>query len=114
MTLYKVNPGKYRHIVTFQTISSVRDEYGQITDSWEDTYTTRAGIFPISGKDVFTRDFVQSEISHRIHVRYNPEIKITSEMRVLFGTRIFSIIAPPINFQEKNIELQILCKEVES
>jgi hypothetical protein len=34
-------------------------------------------------------------------------------MRVLFGERVFSIVSPPINFQEKNIELQILCKEEE-
>jgi SPP1 family predicted phage head-tail adaptor len=112
MTLYKINPGKYRHIIEIQRNDKVRDSYGRITDSWTPVTTTRAGIFPISGRDVFTRDFVESEISHRIHIRYDPAHVINSQMRILFENRIFHIIAPPINFQEKNIELQILCKEV--
>jgi SPP1 family predicted phage head-tail adaptor len=50
-------------------------------------------------------------MTHRIFVRFNPTLKINSSMRILFGDRIFDIISPPINFQEKNIELSILCKE---
>jgi SPP1 family predicted phage head-tail adaptor len=112
MTLFKINPGKYKHIVMFQEKLQVKDRFGQVTDTWVDFFKTRAGIFPISGRDVFTRDFVESEISHRVHIRYNPTIDINSHMRILFGERTFTIIAPPINFQESNEELQILCKEV--
>jgi SPP1 family predicted phage head-tail adaptor len=113
MTLFKINPGKYRHVVTFQIQTTARDKYGQIEEIWSDFFKTRAGIFPISGKEVFQRDFVESEISHRVHIRYTPTHVINSQMRVLFGERVFSIVSPPINFQEKNIELQILCKEEE-
>jgi SPP1 family predicted phage head-tail adaptor len=114
MTLYKINPGKYRHIVTFQRNTAPKDRYGaQPTANWENVYTTRAGIYPISGKEIFEKITVDGEISHRVHIRYNPTIVINSQMRVLFGNRVFSIIAPPINFQERNDELQILCKEEE-
>lgn len=115
MTMYKINPSKYRHIVTFQKVIEVDNPYGErpkIDDSdWENVLTTRAGIFPISGKDIFEALMTESEITHKIHVRYHPTIKIDSTMRIKFGDRIFSIIAPPINFQERNIELQILAKE---
>lgn len=97
----------------FQRQTTVRDTYGQTKNIWTDAYKTRAGIFPISGKEVFTRDFVESEISHRVHIRYNPTIEIDSKMRILFENRVFEVTAPPINFQEQDIELQILCKEVE-
>lgn len=113
MTLFKINPGKYRHVVTFQKQTTTRDKYGQVKEEWSEVLKTRAGIFPISGKEVFQRDFVESEISHRVHIRYHPTIVINSQMRILFGNRVFSIVSPPINFQERNIELQILCKEEE-
>jgi SPP1 family predicted phage head-tail adaptor len=113
MTLFKINPGKYRHVITIQKQTSERNPYGEITEEWTDIYKTRAGIFPISGKEIFEKQFVESEISHRVHIRYNPTIVINSQMRIIFGDRVFSIVAPPINFQERNDELQILCKEDE-
>jgi SPP1 family predicted phage head-tail adaptor len=113
MSPYRVNPSKYRHIITIQKQTTTRDPYGQIKEEWTDVLKTRAAIYPISGREVFQRDFVESEISHRIHVRYNPTIVINSQMRILFGQRLFTITAPPINYQEKNEELQILCKEDE-
>jgi SPP1 family predicted phage head-tail adaptor len=116
MSLFKINPGKYRHIVMFQRLINANDSWGETPpeeeQNWEDVLKARVGIFPISGKDVFTAEFVNSEISHRIQMRYNPTLKIDSSMRIKFGNRIFNIISPPINYQEKNVELQFLCREV--
>jgi SPP1 family predicted phage head-tail adaptor len=110
-----VNPGKYRHIITFQQQLETDNPYGERPRNddanWEDVKTTRAGIFPISGRDIFEAMRTDSEITHKIMVRYDPTFKIDSSMRILFNGRIFDIISPPINFQEKNIELSILCKE---
>jgi len=113
MTLFNINPGKYRHVVTIQKQTTARNPYGEISEEWTDVAKARAGIFPISGKEVFQKQFVESEISHRIHIRYNPTYVINSQMRILFNNRVFSIVSPPINFQEKNVELQMLCKEDE-
>lgn len=113
MTMFRINAGKYRHIITFQKLGETRNSYGEIdrdnNDNWENVLTTRAGIFPISGKELLSAEFVKAEMTHKIQLRY---IKgINSDMRVLFGTRIFDIVSPPINFQEKNLELQLMCKE---
>lgn len=113
MTLFKINPGKYRHVITIQRQTQERNKYGEIKNVWTDFFKTRAGIFPISGKEILEKLFVESAITHRIHIRYIPRTPITSEMRILFDNRVFNIIAPPINFQERNDELQLLCKEVE-
>lgn len=115
MTKYVINPGKYRHVVTIQKQLETDTPYGERPRNddanWVDVMTTRAGIHPISGRDIFDAMMTHSEITHKIFVRYHPTIKIDSSMRILFGTRIFDIISPPINFQEKNIEYAILCKE---
>lgn len=117
MTMYQVNPGKYKHIVTFQRVIENRNSYGEIIrgdeTNWEDYFQTRAGIFPLSGREFFTARMSESEITHKIQVRYNPETPIDSTMRIKFGNRIFDIISPPINYQEKNVEYNILCKERE-
>ncbi len=113
--MFKINAGKYRHVATLQKLSTIRSPYGGIDRNndanWDDIATIRIAIFPISGKDVLTAEYVKSEITHRIAIRYNPELTITSDMRINFNGRVFDIISPPIDFQEKNMELQLMCKE---
>lgn len=110
MTKFMINPGSYRHIIVFQQMSSTQNSYGENTEEWTDVIKTRGGIYPISGKEFFAADTVNNEVTHKINMRYIPGI--TSDMRIMFGDRIFHLISPPINFQEKNVELQLLCKEV--
>jgi SPP1 family predicted phage head-tail adaptor len=111
----RINPGKYRHLVTFQRLSGVSNEYGEtsvnLDQSWEDAFTARVGIFPISGREFLALegDMKQSEVSHRIVMRYRKGIE--SNMRVKFGSRKFDIISPPINNYERNEELLMFAKE---
>jgi SPP1 family predicted phage head-tail adaptor len=115
MTMFRINPGKYRNIVTFQAPINARNPYGEVPKeddaNWEDVYTVRVGIFPLSGKELVTAQITENEITHKVYVRYNPQVTITSKMRIKYGERVFDIVAPPVNFQEKDVELQILCKE---
>lgn len=111
----RINSGKYRHIVTFQRLKETQNSYGEtsvnLNENWEDAFTARVGIFPISGREALTEDVRQGEISHRIVLRY---IKgVDSKMRIKFGSRFFEIISPPVNTQEKNHELLLFCKERE-
>ncbi len=108
MTLFRINAGKYKHIVTFQRLSQTRDSYGQ-QKIWEDVLTIKAAILPISAREAMTVDFRSGEISHKIHIRYTKGIE--NNMRIVYGNRIFDIVSPPINYQEKGLELQLLCKE---
>jgi SPP1 family predicted phage head-tail adaptor len=114
MTLYKINAGKYRHIVTFQRLTNNQNTYGETATNldvnWENAFTARVGIFPISGKDILTDEVKNGEITHKILMRYTKNVD--SSMRIKFGNRIFEITSPPINFQEMNIEMQLLCREI--
>lgn len=113
----RINAGKYRHIVTFQRLKEAQDLYGEtsanVEENWEDVLTSRVGIFPISGREFLTMqgDLKESEVSHRIVLRYTKGIDST--MRIKFGIRIFDMISPPINNYERNDELLIFCKERE-
>lgn len=109
MTRYRINPGEYRHKIIFQKLVNIQNGYGEPTGVWTDILPARAGIYPLSGKEFYAAETVSSEVTHKINMRYKSGI--TSDMRIKFGERIFELISPPINFQEKNIELQLLCKE---
>lgn len=109
MSRYRINPGELRHRITIQKLNNSQNEYGEASELWEDILNVRAGIYPISGKEFFAAETVNSEITHKVKIRYIEGIM--PNMRIKFNNRIFSIESV-INFQERNIELQLLCKEL--
>lgn len=105
-----MNPGELRHRITLQKLTNSQDSFGQqIEDNWMDIITVWASIEPLVGKQYFAAEQVQSEISHKIKIRYLPGI--TPDMRIKYSTRIFQIVSP-LNYKELNIELQLMCKEL--
>lgn len=108
---YRINPGEYRHIITIQKKTDIQNEYGEEIEEWADVVTTRAGLYPISGKEFFAAETINSEVTHKVNIRYIPNKVITPDMRVKFGDRTFHINSV-INFQERNVELQLMCKEL--
>lgn len=109
MSRYRINPGEFRHIITFQVPDDNKNDYGEDNGQWKDILTTRAAIYPVSGKEFYAAETVNSEITHKINMRYMRGLK--PSMRIKFGDRYFNIISI-INFQEKNVLIQIMCKEV--
>jgi len=100
--------GKYRHYITIQQPVETIDDVGQTVTSWEDYKTVWAQIQPLKGREYWQSQQVNAEVTHRITIRYLEGIN--SKMRVKFGDRYFEI-EPPINPDEKNVELVMLCKE---
>ncbi|MDU5108893.1 MAG: phage head closure protein [Clostridium sp.] len=109
MSRYAINSGEFRHLIIIQKLDKSRNEYGEVIEEWIDFLEIRAAIYPLSGKDFFSAETLNSEVTHKINIRYVDGV--TSAMRVKFWDRYFEITSPPINFQEKNILLQIMCKE---
>lgn len=108
-----MNPSKLRHRITFQKYSDIQNDYGEIIKKdWLDVITVWASVNPISAKEFFAAEKMNSEVSHKIYMRYIRVLHITPNMRIKFGERYFELIGPPINYQERNVELQLLCKEL--
>ena len=110
MSRYLINAGEFKHVVTIQDQTGSTNSYGEATDEdWTDFSKTRAGIYPISGREFFFCFQVNSEITHKVNMRYISGVK--PNMRIKFNDRFFEIISV-INFQEGNKLLQLLCKEL--
>lgn len=105
-----INAGELRHrIVLQQPVSSAQDAGGQPTIAWTTKATVWAAVKPLQGREFFSAEKVNSDIDHRIVIRYYAG-GITPSWRVQFGTRIFqiqSIIVP----NETKEEMQLMCKE---
>lgn len=107
----KINAGEYRHIIIFQELTNKRNAYGEIEKEWEDVYKTKVAIYPLSSRELFQAGVISNETTHKIYLRYSPLIK--NDMRIKFNDRYFSIISI-IDFEERNKELQLLCRELEN
>lgn len=110
MSKNTINPGILNKRIIIQSPPTAKDSYGAPTGDWTDYKTVWASINPIVGKEYFSAETVNNEITHKIRIRYIPGVK--PSMRVKYNDRYFEIVGPPINYKEANIELQLMCKEL--
>lgn len=104
-----MDPGKMRHRITFQMPGGGVDEHGDPADVWEDVTTVWAAIDPISGREFYAAEQSQSEVSHKVRIRFRAGL--TTAMQIKFGQRAFRIISI-INWAERGEGLLIMCKEL--
>lgn len=83
---------------------------GAVQKTWATIATVWAEVAPLAGREFFASQQVQSDISHRITMRYIPGVNLTPADRVKFGTRIFDISAV-LNIGERNKEWSIQAVE---
>lgn len=99
--------GRLRFSVTIEQNAGLQDGSGSQKPVWTPVCTVWADIKPLSGRELLTAQAEMSEISVRIVMRYRPGI--TAAMRVVHDGVIYAIAAPPINTDNRNRELQIMC-----
>lgn len=100
---------KLRHKIDLQQKSATRDSFGSEVATWTTKATVRAAIEPLSGREYFMAYQVQSEVTHKITIRYYGG-GITPGWRIKFGTRVFDILSV-INIEEKNQTMILMAKE---
>lgn len=100
--------GELRHRVEIQNKTVQMDELLQQSEVWATYATVWASVRPIKGREYVAVKQVNAEVSVVITMRYLSGI--TSEMRILFGNRVFDIVSV-INADERNRVLELMCKE---
>lgn len=101
--------GSLKNKIIFQEQTQTKSSVGQPKNTWNDILITWASIQTISGKEQFLSNQNFQTLSHKLRVRYSK--LINSKQRILFGNRIFKILAV-LNIYEKNKEFEILVEEV--
>jgi SPP1 family predicted phage head-tail adaptor len=105
--------GHLSSVVTVQTRSTGIDSVGQQQTVWSDLFTDYAEIRPMSGREMFAAQAVQSEVSHQITMRYRPEWgvgKATASYRIVYDSRVFDVHAV-LEQGMRSREVRILASE---
>lgn len=100
--------GRLRHRITLMRQVNEINDYGATMTKWKSIATVWAEVKPLSGREYFSAQQVQSEITTQIWLRHIEGIKPT--MKVKFGKREFEILSV-LNTQERDVSLQLMCKE---
>lgn len=99
------------HRITIQRdAGTTTDAHGQPVPDWKTFAERWAWIQPISGNERYINQQLVASLTHKIMLRYLAGV--TAQMRVLFKGRVFEIVAPPVNWEERSIEMVLLCREV--
>lgn len=99
--------GLLRHRVTIQAPTPTDEpKFGGQTQAWVDVATVWAEIDPLSGRELFAAQAVQSESTVKITIRYRADL--TTAMRLVAGGTVYDIHhVPPV--RGKSNELTMLC-----
>lgn len=111
---YYLDAGKLNKRITVLEFSETSDGAGGYLDTWPDTGWTEvlsrwARVEPLRGRGYFEAQQANSEVTHRVTVRYTSEI--LPEHTINYGGRRLDIQSL-INVEERSEWLEIMCVEV--
>lgn len=98
--------GELRDKVTIQEYIQTPDRYGGFSETWQDKYTVWANIKPLRGREYFEMQKIQSEITHKITIRYRSDINTLNRIR--YKERILNIKSV-IDIDNRHRYLEIMC-----
>ena len=100
--------GKLHHHIIIEQVAETQDTDGSVMETWSNYASAQGSIEPVSGREYFDAQTTQADVTHRIYLRYIAGV--IPKMRVKYGARIFDILSV-INTRERNVELQLMCRE---
>jgi head-tail adaptor len=110
-----MNVGRLRHQINLlQPAAPTTGAYGTQLPAAGAFTTFASGIWasiePAKPTEFAFAHSYAATTTHKIRIRYLPGVQPT--FQVQFGSRVFSLSGPPLNFEERNIYLDLFCTEV--
>jgi SPP1 family predicted phage head-tail adaptor len=102
-----IDPGRLRERVTIQQASETRNAMGEVVQSWVTFAERWASVDGLSSREFLLQGQQQSEISHRVRLRYVPGMRNT--MRFLWRGRVLEITS--LLEHNNRSEHEALCTE---
>jgi len=102
-----IDPGRLRERVTIQQASETRNAMGEVVQSWVTFAERWASVDGLSSREFLLQGQQQSEISHRVRLRYVPGMRNT--MRFLWRGRVLEMTS--LLEHNNRSEHEALCTE---
>jgi SPP1 family predicted phage head-tail adaptor len=106
--------GLLRHRLQLQRVDGTPDSFGQPGTEWGTYATVWGSIEPLVGRERFTAQQVQAEVTHKVVMRANGAPDVRAKDRVVFEGRVFNILGPALNLAERGISLTLMVAEEQS
>jgi len=105
-----INAGDLDRRVDLVSIAETRVK-GVVTAKTETTYAAGvyASVQPISGREFFASQQVNSQVTWRVTIRYRTDV--AAQHRVVYGTRTFEIVFVQPDEGRKE-SLTLMCREM--
>jgi SPP1 family predicted phage head-tail adaptor len=100
--------GRLDKQVTIQAFTTTPNSIGEAVKGWANVATVWAAVEPLQGREFWSQQQVQSEVTTRVRIRFRTDV--TAKNRVLFGGRVL-VVESVINPKERKEELQLMCSE---
>ena len=102
-----IDPGRLRERVTIQQATETRNRLGESVASWSTFAERWASVEGLSGREVLQAGQQQTEVTHRVRLRYVTGLKAT--MRILWRGRTLEITS--LLEHNNRSEHELLCTE---
>ena len=103
--------GTLRTRVEVQRIAEERDKQGGIVSSWTTIGQRWASVVPLSGREYWSAQQVQSDVTHGVTMRYLEGLTSKHRLRLLHSQRVLNIQSV-LDVDERHREMQLMCVEV--
>jgi SPP1 family predicted phage head-tail adaptor len=105
-----MDAGRLRHRVTIQTPTRTTSAVSNAVQiAYTDAATAWAEIRPLSARETTNYAALQIVATHFVSMRYTAIV--TGSCRLKFKGRIFDIVGPPMNVDERSFELRMTVNE---
>lgn len=102
-----IDPGRLRERITIQQATETRNALGESVQSWATFAERWASVEGLSSREVLLTGQQQTEITHRVRLRYVDGFKGT--MRILWRSRVLEITS--LLEHNNRSEHECLCTE---
>lgn len=106
-----MNAGRMRHPVTFQRAHSGLDGVNSPENTWSNLYEGFAAIDPAGMSESPESGQVSAIQSFVVGTRYNPDMPLKPNDRILFDDRVFEIEGI-VNIDERRADQVLSCREL--
>jgi len=104
--------GQLRHRLQLQSATTAPDDFGQPIPTWSTYADVWGEVRPLTGRERYTAQQVQSSLSHQVRIRYRGGVAETHRVRWVDKATIKILdINAVLNTEQRDRELLLLCSE---
>ncbi len=107
-----LDAGILRHTVTISMPSPAGDAFGATSNVFVPVLTTRVSLQQITAKSMYQAGSLSTQVTHKLRMRYRPDITIDPSCRVTYLTKTYRVVNVD-NILERNRVMELLLLELD-